>query len=208
MIAVEPALYHFADTCNQRCSVPISITNTGSGLLKIGGIALSASSTMVEDGTCDDAAIAAGQKCTFNAIFTPGADPGDQSGSYATSVSITSNGRNGEQTLQLSAGPRSISVPSRVTFNAGARVQGFTVTNDGPGQLPNLGVASSNPDFAVEASSSTCNQPIPGGSTCAIFLLLSPTGPPDGNNNYTTMLKISGAFQGHEADVQVMAPAT
>lgn len=188
------------------------IKSTGGSTLQIADISVSGSQAgdFSQDGKCNGASVPPGQSCTFNASFSP-SDSGDSQGNYAATITIASNARSGSQSVQLSAGPRTITVTQPpAAQNTGDFVQ-IPVTNNGPGSLPSLtsSITSSFKGFHLDPEYVTCNSPIPSGGNCSIGVDFSASGPPDqGTGNWTATVHITGAFSPGSASATVTEPST
>ncbi len=161
----------------------ISVTNTGTDVLTIKGIALSAGTTadFAEKNNCP-ATLAPNGTCTISVTFTPLV-----SGSLGASVTVTDNSNNAPgsaQNVAVSGTGVSVSTatasPSALTFasqniNTSSAAQTVTLTNSGSGALSIASVVISGTNASSFSEVSGCGISLPAGANCTIAVTFTPT---------------------------------
>jgi len=181
-LSLSPASLTFADqkvgTTSQ--SQPLTINNTGGGVLSISGIAASGDFLISGEGACTTVAV--GTSCSVNISFLP-----TTTGTRTGSITITSNAQGSPHTAGLtgngiSKGPAvslTCGAPAApcagLTFPAQAVTtpstpQTVSLNNTGNDVL-NITSISANGDFAA----SSCPATLAAGSSCPITVTFTPT---------------------------------
>ncbi len=218
-VSVNPASVDFGPHAPGYPSAytTVSVTNTGAADLKIpaGGVTLAGANPDDFDfsGSCDEATLPPGQRCTIDILFNPTAT-GDRAGS----LQIASNAAGSPTVVPLTGSgvPPAMSsapdpVPS-VTTNVGsnAAFDPITVTNDSAASvtIPADGVQMTGGDASVFAIvSQTCaGQTLAPAATCSVNAQFSPglgTAPGD----YTADLEITHDGAGTPLTITLSATA-
>jgi hypothetical protein len=167
--------------------MPVTVTNSGPGLLTISSIAISGTNAgdFAETDNCpiSPATLAVSASCTVNVTFTPTA-----AGARSASISITDNGASSPQSAGL-AGTGVVPVPtvtlspSSVSFgnqNVGTTSGAIpvTVTNNGPGTLSisTIGITGINAgDFPQTNNCPISPATLAVSSSCTVNLTFTPT---------------------------------
>lgn len=180
---VAPAVLSFSSTVvgTSATAQPVSITNTGTATLVVGGVT-SGSADFPVTGSCGS--IAAGASCNVSVGFAPTV-PGARSGT----ITVTHNAASGESTVAVSGtatapvalAPAIQLTPTTlafgtVTVGSFSGVQLLTVASTGTAPLTLTGVAVSNAAFAVVLGGScSAGVPIAVGATCTVAVRFSPS---------------------------------
>ncbi len=156
-------------------SIPVTLTNTGSAALVIGGISTSANFGSTNN--CG-ASVAAGNSCTINVTFSPTAV-----GNLYGTLTVADNNSGSPASTQIvplagiGIGSPSVSLSS-TTLNYGSQllnttssVQTVTVTNSGTSSLTINSITASAPF----AQTSTCGAPVAVNGICTISVTFTPT---------------------------------
>ena len=160
-----------------------SVTNTGSDVLKVAGIAVSAGDTgdFSQTNSCP-AVIAPNGSCTVSVIFTPSV-----AGSRGATITVTDNSNNiagSVQNVAVSGTGVSVSTaiaaPNALTFSnqnisTSSAAQTVTLTNSGTGALSIASVAVSGTNSSSFNEVSGCGISLPAGSNCTIAVTFTPT---------------------------------
>lgn len=172
-VNVSPASLAFSITLinTTSASKTVTITNHGSTVLSITGIAASGTFTMVSK-TCGTT-LAAAASCTVKVAFHPTAI-----GSAIGTLSVSDNGGGSPQTVNLSGTGTEVSLsPTSLSFTAtvGTTSAAKTVilTNHGATALSITSIATTSTAFAIP--SKTCGSTVSPGATCSINITFHPT---------------------------------
>jgi len=162
----------------------VTLSNTGTGGLKIGSIAItgSNSSDFTETNTCGGS-VAAGKNCTIKVTFTPTA-----AGSRSASVSITDNAPGSPQAVSLSgtgtaSAPAVTFTPTSLTFGVqtvgtSSAAKAVTLLNSGTGSLTITSIAISGGNAGDFSQANNCPlspSTLAAGKSCAINVTFKPT---------------------------------
>jgi hypothetical protein len=162
-------------------TLPVTITNSGSGMLHI--VVISSTGTnaslFTHTSTCGGSELTNGQSCSAQIIFTPTA-----AGSFSATLSITDNAANSPQTVTLTgtatAGPvahlsaTSLSFPS--TAAGSTSTLPLTISNSGSGMLHIVVISSTGTNASLFTHTSTCGgSELTNGQSCSAQVIFAPT---------------------------------
>jgi N,N-dimethylformamidase beta subunit-like, C-terminal/Abnormal spindle-like microcephaly-assoc'd, ASPM-SPD-2-Hydin/Cep192 domain 4 len=155
---------------------PVTLTNTGAGVLSIASIA--ASGDFAQTNNCGSS-VAGGANCTISVTFAPTA-PGTRTGA----ITLTDNAADSPQSVSLTGtgtGPFASLSPPSLFFGVQAlqttsAVQTITITDVGTTSLSFSSFTTSG-DFAVNAAGTTCSthSSLKSGSSCSVAVAFTPT---------------------------------
>lgn len=176
----EPLVFSGQPVGISSASLPLQLTNTGTGPLTINTVSFTGANPgdFSQTNNCP-ASLAAAASCTFNVTFTPGAIGSrsasltltDNSATSPDSASFTGTGVPAVPSVTLN--PNSFTFPSAMAGATGAS-QPFTLTNSGTGtlHLSSIALAGSNPgDFT---QSNTCAATVAVSANCVITVTFKP----------------------------------
>jgi hypothetical protein len=154
--------------------LPVTLTNTGSAPLTIGGIATNIPA-FTQTNNCPGS-LAPSAICTISVSFTPSA-----SGSFSGSLTITDNGLAGAQTVALVGFGSGLAItlsPTGLNFGdqrvgTSSPPQTLTLTNSGAVALSISAIAST---FSPFVQSNNCPASLAPGAGCAFTVTFTPTG--------------------------------
>jgi hypothetical protein len=171
-IAVSPKLIQFPNQAIGTASGPYTVTlwNNQTGALSISSIHVSAPYSQINN--CGSG-LAPNQKCTIDVTFAPTAKQ-----YYSSTLVITDSAGNSPQTVMLtgngyipvSISPFVISFPPQATGTSSA-IHNVSLTNAQPGPLAISSIQISAPF----TQTNNCSNPLPGGTSCTIGVVFSPT---------------------------------
>jgi hypothetical protein len=160
----------------------VSLTNTGSDILKVSSIAVTAGETsdFASTNNCP-ASLAPNGSCTISVTFTP-----TVAGSRGATVTLTDNANNvtgSTQNIALIgtgvAVPKAAASPTALTFssqniNTASAAQNVTLTNSGTGALAIASVAVSGTNASSFSALSGCGVSLPAGANCTVAVTFTP----------------------------------
>ncbi|HLY60958.1 MAG TPA: choice-of-anchor D domain-containing protein [Terriglobia bacterium] len=153
--------------------LPVTLSNTGTAALTIGGIATSVPA-FTQTNNCPSS-LAASANCTINVSFVP-----SSSGSFNGSLTITDNGLGGAQTVALAGLGSGLAVtltPSALSFGdqrVGTTSPPQTVTLTNSGALP-LAISAIATTFSPFTQTNSCPASLATGASCTITIAFTPT---------------------------------
>jgi FG-GAP-like repeat/Abnormal spindle-like microcephaly-assoc'd, ASPM-SPD-2-Hydin/Beta-propeller repeat len=156
----------------------VTLTDTGTAALSIGGIAVTGSDSgdFTETNTCG-ATVAAGANCTINVTFTP-----TTSGSRTAAIAVTNNAAGSPQTVALSGtgtAPAGVASPASLTFGnqlvgTSSSPQVSTLTNTGSATLTITSIAVTGANSGDFSQSNNCGSSLGAGASCNINVTFTP----------------------------------
>ena len=171
-------------TNTTSASQPVTLTNTGNGVLNITSIGVTGANSgdYTQTNTCGSSVPANNGTCTINVTFTPTA-----TGTRTAAVTITDNATGSPQTITLTgtgtpppAPVVSLSV-STLTFtnqqiNTASAAQTVTLTNTGNAALNITSIAVTGANSGDYAQTNTCGSSVAANNgTCTISVTFTPT---------------------------------
>jgi hypothetical protein len=152
----------------------ITLTNSGTGTLSIGSIAVSGDFALVTSSKPCGATLAAGKNCKIEVNYTPTA-----TGTRTGAVTITDSANNSPQTVPLTGTgiaqatltPASLAFAS-TTVGTTSAAKVLTLTNKQAVALTGITISTTG-DFAV--STTTCGSTLAAASNCKISITFTPT---------------------------------
>jgi subtilase family serine protease len=153
---------------------PVTVTNTGTGTLNIGGIAISGDFAQTTSSKPCGSTLAAGKNCIIKVTFTP-----TQVGERTGTLTLTDNASNSPQTVALSGtgAVQAKLTPAAATFPAekvgtSSPAKVFTLHNEQSIALKSIAISTTG-DFSV--STKTCTTSLAAKADCTISVVLTPT---------------------------------
>lgn len=178
-VTLSPTKVSFAAQLVNTTSPPqtVTLTNTGSATLTIGGISFTGPnlSDFAQTNTCGSS-VAAGARCTISVTFKPGA-----SGLRTATLNVTDNASGSPQKVQLtgqgtvmSVVPNSLNFGS-VSVGSMSSPQTVTITNTGTASVSITGISltgANKGDFILD--SDTCGSALGASASCAVTIGFEP----------------------------------
>jgi hypothetical protein len=161
-------------------SLPLTITNSGSGTLNVSAIGSTGTnaSLFTHTSNCGGNPLAAGQSCTAQVTFTPAA-----AGSFTATLNITDNATGSPQTVALTgtatAGPTVTLSTTSLSFPAtqvgSTSTLPLTITNSGNGTLHIVAITSTGVYADQFTHTSTCGgSELTHGQSCSAQVMFTP----------------------------------
>ena len=177
IVSLSTNALSFADQAVGTTSAaqPVTLTNTGSGLLKITSLAVTGD--FAETDNCVGT-LAPAASCTINVTFTP-TSTGTRTGSVSIndnaagspqSIALTGNGVPGQPAVGLN--PTSLSFPTTLLRNTST--QSVTLNNTGTAALSISSIVINGTDPGDYSQINTCGTSVPLGGSCTITVTFKP----------------------------------
>ena len=176
-LGFSPASISFGNQAfgTSTAAVPVTVTNTGSSAVTISSIVVTGNNTSAfpESNNCPSS-LAAGNNCTINVSFAPGAG-----GSFSAAVTVTSNASGSPMSISLSGtgiAPVTLSASSiafgLVLTGSSKTASPIKVTNEMSVPLTGINVAVSGAAFS---QTNTCGVSLAAGAQCTVSVTFAPT---------------------------------
>jgi phospholipase C len=184
----------------------ITLTNTGTSVVKISSITVTAQFTLAQN--CGSA-LKVGASCTLTVSFTP-----TSTGNITGKVTVTDNATGSPQTAALtgtgiSGNPAVALSPTSLTFatqllHTSSSPQNVTLTNSGSGTLNITSVSITGANTGDFTQTNTCGTSLAAGKNCSI----SVTFKPNAKNGRTASVSISDNATGSPQTVALSGTGT
>ena len=176
VVSLSPSALSFGNQNVGTSSTPqnVTLTNTGSAILKISSIVISVASPFHQTNNCPSS-LAAGAKCTISVKFRPG-----NKGVFHGAVSVTDNAPGSPQEVPLTGTGTFVQlVPTKLNFGTqpvGTRslAKKITLTNKGNSAVKITGIAITGADPGDFSEINTCGKSVASGASCFIKVTFKP----------------------------------
>jgi len=173
IVSLSPTSLNFGNQSVGTTSqaLPVTLTNTGTSVMNISGIA--ASANFAQTNNCGST-LAAAESCTINVTFTPSV-----SGSASGTITVSDNAAGSPQSVSLSGSGTAPTVSfSPTTLNFGNQTVG-TTSQALPVTLTNTGSAAMNISGIVAsanfAQTNNCGSSLAAAASCTINVTFTPS---------------------------------
>jgi len=189
-------------------SLPVSLTNSGSGVLSIASISLSGSVVFSESNTCGTS-LAIGSTCVITLTFSPTA-----TSSYAATLTLIDSAGTSQQQVPItgsgSAGPIGLLSSSSLYFSpvlaGGSYPQSLTFSNIGASSLTLTGISVSGTNSTDFNLTTSCGATLAVSQSCTLSIAFTPGAA--GVRTATLTVGDNGAGSPHTVALSGTGPAT
>jgi rhodanese-related sulfurtransferase len=216
-ISVSPASLTFGDVIIGNTSTKtVTVTNAGSAPLNVGTLDVTGGDFSTANDNCSDSAVAVGDNCTVDVVFTPSAEgastgklsiPSDDPDTSNVDVALSGTGEAPQPDIKVST--RSVDFGSVTVGDSGSKV--VTVKNDGTADLNINSVSSLNDPFSTTDG---CTGTLAPSESCAVTISFAPlaAGTFSGSlvitSNDPDEASVTVAVSGEGAEVSANQPPT
>ncbi|MEC4686265.1 MAG: choice-of-anchor D domain-containing protein [Nitrospirota bacterium] len=177
-ISVSPTTVDFGSVIIGNTSAQtVTVTNAGSATLNVGALAVTGDYSTAND-LCSNSAVAVGDNCTVDVIFTPSAEgvntgtlsiPSDDPDTAVVDVALSGTGVAAQPDITVST--TSVDFDSVTVGDSDSQV--VTVTNDGTADLTIASVSSLSDPFSI--TDDGCTGTLAPSESCAITVSFAPS---------------------------------